>query len=1058
MPNFLDKSLKHLDMYGQPILFTYRNSTLFTSTCGVVVSLAVIFLILLYGILLILDIMAYDKPKLLELTQTNLDSDMMSYMIPDFSGYFNLDMPQLVIPKENSANTAILQISVALEDYKTFKFVPLDPKYFYLSFNNYQKIVTSKNTTITEDPLFFDYCTRFPYATNTTFKSYLMYRSLCLYSPFILKGDSSSNDFRKLNIQLNFCQNDTLGYYNKIVSNEYKRVNFLAKRWVEKNNKNFSQYYLSLDKLTALDLINYPVVVNNTANTTSTKGGFTMNNNTNTSKNSTINNCTSNSTNCKNNTNNSTNDLEGNQGNSTFDNNTTNSNSSNVMENTTDKNITNQNNTNLTNNSNSTTNSNGNSTTSNNLDDANSTDSSTNNTTSSTTPTSPTSTTTPTAPTTPTSTTTTTTPTSSTTTTPTTPTSSTTTTTPTSGTTTPTPTSSTTTTTPTTKTDTDDAERTNMKPRLVNVLEENSNIMSPERLLQISSQISNDQPKNTTSPIIEVQQKYSAEDLLFMSIIPHVDLLRKLVNLTELNATSLSNTTNNSSNSTTNTSKTNSTSSNTNSTSSANQINSNSNSSNLNATSNSINQTNSKGTTPTILFNSKVVCASQSDIFNKIKSTRLVFFFTSADFNSTNLKSPISTRVDYVYIYPSFTIKKNVDTYFSMDRAVSYSSIIPPSMLPFNQDNKNYIPNYSVNVDNTAYSDVDLSQPFLRIEIKYSRTRKDYQRNYRDIFEIMGLVGGISKIVMLLGFFAVFYVVNLKLKESLINEFYLVIDPDKLTEVNKDFESFLKQKYEHLDKDQNAVEENEKNIKSNEKNEKNLLDLYFNDELVYEIINSEKNSNKYKKYEIVYEVFKHQVHSKLRFSFTEILANMFCFCCLTKRMRIKNMTFRKAWNKLIEDTDFITILKSVQEFKSLKQALLDEAQHDLFSSIKNEEIKVYKKIPKEDDEEEGGKFVLKKANTLKEVINTNVDLFDNLRENLDKISNESRKMDEFDIKLMKNLVERKKIISEFLGEKYPRKNTYNFDEADMEENFEKKSAEPMKNEDFRKITNIFYKK
>jgi hypothetical protein len=992
MPNFFDKKIKQLDMYGQPILFTYRNSILFTSTCGVVVSLIVIILILIYGILLILDIMAYDKPKLLKLTQTNGDAEMLSYMIPDFSGYFNSNFTQLEIPTENSANTVILQVSVGLEDNNSHKFVPLDPKYFYISFNDYQKVVTPKTTTVTENPLYFDYCKRFPYANNSTFSTYLMNRSLCLYSPFILKGESASSDYRKLNINLNFCKNDTLGYYNKILSNEYKRLNFLAKRWVEKNNKNFTQYYLSLDKLTAIDLINYPPPVETTiANTTTPKGEIGVKNNI--ATNNTSVNCTSgNGTLCNGNSTNSTagNSTQG--GNSTLGNNTL---GNNTKANNTGGNTTTGDSTDDTNNDQE------NNASSNNTQSSTNTNSTTNqNTTQPDTKNSTTNGTSSNAPN--------------------------------------TTNSNQNVDNTATTSEPDPAERINSKKKAITGIKdlfEKESELFINRHLQTNFQINTEPPKNTTPPVVQVQPKISADDLLFMSISPHVDLLSKFVNISNVYATSTSNLINQTS--ITNSNIINPDSTNTNSTTQTNSI---TNNSTLNSASNSA----TTSATPSTLFLSKVVCAPQNEIINKIKSTRLVFFFTTTEFNSTNLKTPISTRANYVYLYPSHTLKKTVDTFFSMDRATTYSSIIPASMLPFNQDNKNYIPNFSVDVVNTAYSDVDASQPFFIIDIKYSRTRIDFQRNYRDIFDIMGLVGGISKIVMLLGFFVVFYVVNLKLKESLINEFYSVIDPDNLVEVNKDFETFLKEKSENF----------EKNDKYNNDESPNKLDLFFSEDLVLELSNYDKNSKVFKKYEIVYEVFKHQVHSNLTYTFTEIMANMLCVCCLTKRMKIKNITFRKAWNKLIDDTDFITILKSVQEFKNLKQVLLDEAQHDLFSSLKNEEIKKDSKTNQGEVKEE---FLLKKSTTIKGMIDKDLEPYNSLKENLEKISQVNRRMDDFDLKLMKNLVDRKKIILEFLGDKNPRKDSLKFDEEQQQENCEEKKVESMKNEDFKKITNLFYK-
>ena len=97
--------------------------------------------------------------------------------------------------------------------------------------------------------------------------------------------------------------------------------------------------------------------------------------------------------------------------------------------------------------------------------------------------------------------------------------------------------------------------------------------------------------------------------------------------------------------------------------------------------------------------------------------------------------------------------------------------------------------------------------------------------SYNNILDVLGLVGGISKIFMVIGGLMVVYIADLKFKESLVNEFYSVIDPDKDILINRDFDKFLECKYDEFDIE---VSKNNLSIYRKPDNLHNSLNKFFN--------------------------------------------------------------------------------------------------------------------------------------------------------------------------------------------------------------------------------------
>ena len=490
-----------------------------------------------------------------------------------------------------------------------------------------------------------------------------------------------------------------------------------------------------------------------------------------------------------------------------------------------------------------------------------------------------------------------------------------------------------------------------------------------------------------------------------------------------------------------------------------------------------------------------VQCANSSDILNRIYNSKLVLFLTNSALNSTNFDNITSYYVDKQKYLLINSLKKTTTLYFQNDKIIIYNSIIPSAML--NTSITKYLMNVNPNDVENTYGDPDDTKPFFEMVFQTSSFVNTYTLTYINIFDIIGLIGGLAKIFLVVGSVFVYYIADLRMKESLINEFYSVIDPSKLDTVSKNFETFLAERANSFGLIQeNKKQKKEQNEKEDPKanNKITLLEEFFDEELVEKLIEYLKTNNKsseLKKFEIVYEVYKHHVYSNFSYSYWEIFLNLF-FCCRSKHLKLKNKTFEKACKALERDTDFLSIIKSIQEFENLKKSFLDEGQYYLFNSFANNEITaaiVEEKELSQKEKSSRKKEYEKIINTnrskkqknnklsdeaspiasphkspdmqLDKIITTNYEDYkamQRLKNNLECVMNEDRIFDEIDHKLLKNLVDadKKYIAKEFIGERM-KKNKKN-NEIQQINDMPKKELPEINENDIKEINKRFSKK
>jgi hypothetical protein len=325
------------------------------------------------------------------------------------------------------------------------------------------------------------------------------------------------------------------------------------------------------------------------------------------------------------------------------------------------------------------------------------------------------------------------------------------------------------------------------------------------------------------------------------------------------------------------------------------------------------------------------------------------------------------------------------------------------------------------------------------------------ERKYLNILDIFGWVGGISKILISLGALLTMNIIDIKLNESMINEFYSVIDPINNEKVELDFKAFIYKMAKiygitnEKDADPEGLQVNSAVFNKffdfdTVKSLYNHLELQKQNESADGLFKNQghvvhdMDDRKKARFEIIYEIFKYRAYDKIFFSGCEIFQLVFIpSVCHSKDLKKKHKVFNDACKKLKEETDFPELLKSVREFQRILRIFFEEGQLDMFNSMVNKTITIDKINRKKNKEKEKEKLKKEKKSTIISSRSSNLNNLD-MTENIQELGEEEKKdfenlkklnialeklMDEdrldrnLDRNLLKNVNVNEKLINEF---------------------------------------------
>ena len=226
--------------------------------------------------------------------------------------------------------------------------------------------------------------------------------------------------------------------------------------------------------------------------------------------------------------------------------------------------------------------------------------------------------------------------------------------------------------------------------------------------------------------------------------------------------------------------------------------------------------------------NNNITC--DTNIENIISNYKFYFIYVSSIFNQTEKKNPIVRVIDWKYTSFGNNVKTQLNAYFQINSLTSFKSVIPKKLggknetetfVSFDEEKYSNTPD-----DNDESDSDDDKKEIISVTIKSSDFINNYERSYITIFEIIGQVGGLSKFIIIVG--GVFFLIGklFDFEESMINDFYHVVDPKFNDKTQRNFEEFLdeisNEKYnENIEKKENKEKEEKKENKEKEEKKEN---------------------------------------------------------------------------------------------------------------------------------------------------------------------------------------------------------------------------------------------
>lgn len=292
----------------------------------------------------------------------------------------------------------------------------------------------------------------------------------------------------------------------------------------------------------------------------------------------------------------------------------------------------------------------------------------------------------------------------------------------------------------------------------------------------------------------------------------------------------------------------------------------------------------------------KINCFGNDVIEKNLKKIGMTVIFSNyqVDPTKTGDEIPFKSTSKSITVFPSSLMRFNYDIFFTKHIVKGYENIFAKYSNP--------VTYYFIGVSNIIQGFESLAkvdQTYLSLVFRSDKNYNTYSRVYKSIFEFLCQIGGIWKVLLLIGSILVVSF-NKKLQVvSLSNKVFNLIDP----EVNMNYET-----YEYYKRDFNQA--------SNSNN------------LILKIENPTDIEA-----QICVEYFREERVAGIDYSIIEAFCGM--TPCRTENLKIKNEIFSISNDKLNEKLAIKNMFLFNQEIEMIKKTLLNEYKVFIENSQRN---------------------------------------------------------------------------------------------------------------------------
>jgi hypothetical protein len=305
--------------------------------------------------------------------------------------------------------------------------------------------------------------------------------------------------------------------------------------------------------------------------------------------------------------------------------------------------------------------------------------------------------------------------------------------------------------------------------------------------------------------------------------------------------------------------------------------------------------------------NSKIICKPKEVIDDKLLNGYFQFYYFGNNIDINNYTNPYKTSYNNYFMVVDPKASKFIDVFFktvniSTDAGIIFQSNDFQSALVF----ENYREQILVQVVN------DLVIDFY---INSSKNYLTYTRIYQKFQDFVANIGGLLKVMTVLGYFVTIKFTHYAMYEKMFNCLY-----------NFDYEE---------DQTHHKIQNSSNNVfmfktKFNETSTQKIFPLNSPIKFLHKK-NISQNNNKNSILDINKEIENQNKKYDKRFLLdpTDVLKLYFCNCC-NLRNRTKLNLFRLAFNKLHKYLDYLQIVQTLQQFHRLKNVIFTKTQKNLF--------------------------------------------------------------------------------------------------------------------------------
>jgi hypothetical protein len=285
------------------------------------------------------------------------------------------------------------------------------------------------------------------------------------------------------------------------------------------------------------------------------------------------------------------------------------------------------------------------------------------------------------------------------------------------------------------------------------------------------------------------------------------------------------------------------------------------------------------------VLTSKPKCANATQIAYSKKNWNIIFLYSDYKLGPTKIKeSPIYYVISKMSLDIASLIYQKYDVYLGYNKLISYDNLYNT----FSETTQQTI----ISVNQIVKHEATPGKSYIALYLRSDYDYVIYERRFKSFMDLLSQIGGIWKVVFLIGAFIMVPLNAKLLNVAISNDLYNLIPPEKTKKVES-------QNYKYL------------STKSTRANPNKIIVAYGKNPL---------------ESKMAINYYKYERNTGMRFDVKEAFFSIFLMCCKTDSIKSKEKIFLDSENRIYERLNISTILNFSKQMQLMKRALVGNKQ------------------------------------------------------------------------------------------------------------------------------------